>query len=277
MAHLTQHQLTQFFEKHGTVDITFNKHIINSTRMIPGEIYVKCGAKNYSCILNSSSMVGARIIIQANALFFEELNESNKWVSLRFAFSRSDKHFPLTFFIKSKVESFNPFNSSTPNLHLINLKYAQRPPDDLIEILGMIIEMNSNAKQRQHERIDIGVETIETLGLKSANSVILIGNEKKSCIIRDLSYYGAKIITTGITDNCEGKEIKFVVPFTGDLGNCILDGNIARCEPIKTKESFSLVGVHFIEERVAMGYIKTLKDFFDKKDKIKPEEKDKSS
>ena len=255
------------FDKFKTVDITFNKHIITTTRLLPGEINIKVGTKSYSCILNSSSMIGARIIIQVNPLFFEELNQNNKWISLHFAFSRTDKHYPLTFFIKSKVESFNPFNSSTPNLYLLNLVYSQRPPDDLIEIIGTIIEINSNAKQRKDERIDMSTENLLALGIKSPNSLLILGNGKKSCIIRDISFYGAKIISTGVPEEFQEKEIKIVIPFSRDPGNCLIEGEIVRCEPIKAKESFVLMGIHFYEDRISLQYIKILKEFLEKKDK----------
>jgi len=267
MAHLTKHQLTLFFDKHKAIDITFNKHIITTTRLIPSEISIKLGAKSYSCILNSSSMIEARIIIQVNQLFFEELNQNNKWVSLHFSFGRSDKHYPLTFFIKSKVDSFSPFNSTKPNLYLLNLIYSQRPPDDLIEILGTIIEMNSNARQRKNDRIDMSTENLVNLGMKSPNSILVIGNEKKSCIIRDISFFGAKAISTGQPDFFQDKEVKIVIPFAREPGNCIIDGQIIRCEPIKANDSFVLLGIHYHEERVALTYIKALKVFFDKKDK----------
>lgn len=280
MAHLTQHKIDKFYKNYKEKDITFNKNIISVTKLIPSEIYLKCGSQNYPCILNSSSMMGARIILQADSAFFEQLNSQNKKVSLRYAFKRSEKSgVPLTFFIKSKVEAFNPFSSTKPNLYFLTLIYSQKPPDDLIEILGRILDVHANAKRRKDERIVITKELQNELHMKSNQGAIVVGDQKKSCIIRDLSFFGAKIIVAGNKDSqCEvPKPMKMVIQFNEDPpGNCLLTGDVVRCDVLKDRNDFMMLGIKFDEKQVPLAYTQILNEYLSTRKRVKPkgDEKD---
>lgn len=262
MPHYTKHQIKKFYEKYKTTDITFNKKVIEYTRFIPSEIHFKVGNENFTCILNSSSMTGAHVILQADRLFFEKVNSNNKWVSLRLAFRREDKSNPLTFFIKSKVKTFNPLQGSKKNLYIIHIEYAQQPPDDYIEILGSLIDASSNAKNRKHERIDITTESLRLLKMESNNGVILVNKKATRCIIRDISLSGCKIIAKGAKESFEQKDTIFALKFIGESDFSKIPGKIVRSELIKENEEFSTLGIQFIENKIPNLFLRFVTDYF---------------
>lgn len=266
MPHYTKHQIKQFYEKYRQIDITFNKKVIEYTRFIPSEISFKVGNDNYNCIVNSSSMQGAHVIIQADKIFFEKVNSNNKWVSLRFAFRREDKSNPMTFFIKSKVKSFNPLKGSTSkNLFIIQIEFAQQPPDDYIEILGSLIDAGTNAKNRKHDRIDITSESIRLLHLESNNGIIILNKQAVRCIIRDISLSGCKVIAKNDDKNCANKPVIFAIKFIGEADYIKIPGKILRCELINENEDFLTLGIEFAENKVPNLFVRFISDYFSRK------------
>ena len=108
-------------------------------------------------------MTGARIIAKVNTIFFNRVKKNNYIVHLRFAFSSGDSPRQISFYILSRMEEYTPFESNKPDLFFIDLKYTQRPPNDLVIILGTLIEAGSNIKKRKNERIIITPETLRML------------------------------------------------------------------------------------------------------------------
>ena len=72
-------------------------------------------------------------------------------VSLRFCFADYDKQM-ISFFVNGKVSDIKPYMNSA-ELSVITISFTQRPPDDLIERLGTLLDANANAIRRKEERI----------------------------------------------------------------------------------------------------------------------------
>jgi len=60
---------------------------------------------------------------------------------------------PITFFVTCRPTGFTHYAVQGPDVHFVTLEFTQRPPDDLIQILGSLLEANSNAQRRKDERI----------------------------------------------------------------------------------------------------------------------------
>lgn len=155
MSVLTSQQINRYYESFKEIDVTFTKEVTQTLNLLPKHIYMKCLGTQWPGIIYSSSMVGAKIIANISPESFELVRKANNLVALRFAFSIEDKKEKLLFFVSAKVTGFNPYNKDNPNLNFINLVYTKRPPDDLIAILGQMLEINVNSKKRKDERIDI--------------------------------------------------------------------------------------------------------------------------
>jgi hypothetical protein len=132
---------------------------------------------------------------------------------LRFAFSIEDKKDKLLFFVSAKVSGFNPYSKDNPNLNFINLVYTKRPPDDLIAILGQMLEIKVNSKKRTDDRIDITNDSLRILGLASKNAKISLDGIPRNCIVRDLSFSGAKIVLPGIAKFLNEKECVLAIKY----------------------------------------------------------------
>jgi len=189
------------------------------------------------------------------------VKSANNLVSLRFGFKLPDKTDPLTFYAAAKITSYNPYTKDNTSLHFLNLVYTQRPPDNLIEKLGLLLETNANAKKRKEERIIITADSIRKLGFKSKEGVLFIENVPRKGIIRDISFSGAKIIILGVGKFLVGKDVVLTIELEDNNRVLELKGNVYRYEAVEGRKELAVLVVLFDEAVLPMDYKLRLNDY----------------
>lgn len=215
---------------------------------------MKCLGTQWPCVIYSSSMVGAKVVAGLTQDFFNKIRSANNVVSLRFSFNQQDKTDPLAFFIPAKITGYNPYNKEKPDLMFITLDFTQRPADDLIAILGRLLETNVNSKKRKEERIEVTDEVQRSLGLKSKSTYIYIESIPRKCILRDISFSGAKCITSGIGKFLDNKPIHLSLEFDDAKKPTQIPGTIIRHEAVQGRKDILALAIHFDEASVPMDY-----------------------
>ena len=158
MAIVTAQVINRYYENYKNTEITFSKEIIHTLKMDPRQVYIKCSGLQWPCIINSTSFSQAKIILGTKSGAYAVLsNKSAPPVSLRFCFYQPDGQL-MSFFVTAKVYLIEPYMNST-DLSIITIQYTQRPPDDLILMIGNILDANFNAARRKEERILITQES----------------------------------------------------------------------------------------------------------------------
>lgn len=261
MALITSQQLSRFFEKYNAINLTFTKDVIRATGLVHRNTHVKCLGEHWPCVLYSCSMKDARVIANLSKSFYEKLKSANNLVSLHVAFAQEDKSTPLSFFVTSKINGFTPYDKTKPNLNFLSLEYTQRPPDDLIVILGSLAEANMNSSQRKDERIEITADTIRKLGLKSKTALVYIDGIPRKCIIRDLSFSGAKLILPGIGKFLTNKNALLRFELADRNKQVSLNGTMVRTETVAGRKDLVAAAVHFEEVKVPYEYKLLINDY----------------
>ncbi len=257
MSILTSQQINRYYDSYKDIEVTFTKDVIATTRLLTKHVYLKCLGTQWPCIIYSTSMTGAKIIANLDPASFELIRKANNLVSLRFAFHIEDKKDKLLFFVSAKVTGFSQYNKSNPSLNFVNLTYTKRPADDLIAILGQMLEININSKKRTEERITITEDTARKLGLKTRNARISIDSIPRNCILRDLSFSGAKVIVQGIAKFLINKNCVLGL-VTADGSPLILKGRTIRYEEVEGRKDLAAVAIHFSEKGIPMEYKKMI-------------------
>jgi len=260
MGVFTSQQINRYYESFKEIDVTFTKEVTNNLKLLPKHVYLKCLGTQWPGIIYSTSMTGAKIIANIGPDSFKLIRKANNLVALRFAFSIEDKKNKLLFFVSAKVSGFNPYNKENPNLNFINLVYTKRPPDDLIAILGQMLEINVNSKKRTDERIDITADSTRILGLSSKNAKISLEGIPKNCIIRDISFSGAKIVLPGIAEFLNNKECVLGI-ITKDDKIFTLKGKVVRVESVADRNDIAVLAIKFNEDSVSMDYKKMINNY----------------
>jgi hypothetical protein len=265
MQDISSYQIKAYYDRYKDVDITFNKRVMDFMQVIPTEIFLKCKDYVYPCIINSSSMTGARIIAQVNNVFFNRVKSNNDILYLRFAFSKGDSPGIISFYVLARMEQYTPFESNKPDLFFLDLKYTQRPPNDLIITLGTLIEAGTAIKKRKNERIAITPEVLRLMRIKKAQAVLLIDGTGQKCLLRDISLSGAKVITPGNKDACLDKEVILVIESTDSYSLGKIPGKVKRCEEIKGQDGFVTLAIQYNEGNVPPEYSKRIIDYMSKR------------
>ena len=131
MGLLTSQQISRYYDIYRDKEITFTKEFINALNLDPRQVYIKCAGAQWPCIINSTSLQSARIIIGTKGGAYAQISKEPSSLSLRFSFAPPEQT-PVSFFVSCKVANIQPYMTSN-DLAIITLTFTQRPPDDLIE------------------------------------------------------------------------------------------------------------------------------------------------
>ena len=254
MGIVTGQQLARFYAEYRDREITFNRQIIEVLKLVPKEIYLKCQGDQLPCVIYSSSMAGAKIVANLKDKALQQIRLAGSSVSLRFAFQRSDKTEPLFFFIPAKVTNYTFYRSAQPDLYFLSLDYTKKPPDDLIEMLGQVLEASTNFTRRKEERIQLDPVNIKTMGIEGKEATLIIGKQAKKCIIRDLSFSGAKVLLFGARSGEVRNPAVLQFFLSTQKQKILLPGTVVRFEEVVGREDIGAYGIRFIEEKTPMSY-----------------------
>lgn len=257
----TTQQLTKYYDVYRDTELTFTKDIIRALNLDPRQIAVKTKDGQWPCIINSTSFMNAKIIIGTKSEAFKSLAAKESPVAqLRFFFT-SPSGEQITFYVAGKVESISPYANSQ-DMAIVSLLYTQRPADDLLEIVGRLLDANSNAVRRREERIAINADSKRKLGIVKEETVLTVQNVPRHCILRDLSFCGAKVILVGISQFLMNKDAILSIDFDEPQETVQIRGTIVSAEPLEGKKNISSASIKFDENLMPLSYKLHLNDFF---------------
>lgn len=253
MAFVTTQTINRYYDCYRDTEIVFSKEIIHTLKMDPRQIYIKSGGLQWPCIVNSSSFNQAKIILGTNGGAYATLSKKDPDpVSLKFSFYNPDGQL-MSFFVNAKVDIIQPYMNST-DLSLITIQYTQRPPDDLIVMLGSLVEANMNAIRRKEDRIHITQNSMRKLGLQRKELTVSIQNIQRNCILQDLSFGGAKIVLLGLSKFLLQKEAFLQLEFDDPHEMMIIKGIIVSTTPVEGRSDLIGASIQFQEDSISLAY-----------------------
>ena len=252
MGLMTSQQIAKYYDIYRDTEVTFTKEFISALNLDPRQVYIKCAGSQWPCIINSTSLQSARIIIGTKGGAFAQISKENTPLSLRFSFTPPGQ-LPVSFFVNCRVANVQPYMTSN-DLAIITLTFTQRPPDDLIETLGRLIEANFNSSRRKEERIIINEDSKRKLNLLREETLVYIQNVPRHCIIRDLSFSGAKLVLKGLAQFLADKNAVIRLDFTEPQETLGIQGKIVKAETIEGRKDLASVSIQFLESAVPMSY-----------------------
>lgn len=252
MGIVTSQQLTRYYELYRDTEVTFSKEVIKTLHMDPRQVYVKCTDSQWPCIINSTSFLGAKIIIGSKGGAYARLSKEKGTVNLRFCFSQGEKQ-PISFFVSARVQDIVPYMESA-DLAIVNLTYIQRPPDDLIELIGRLLEANTNALRRRDERIPITEDSMRKLNLSKADSIVFVDNVPRHCIVRDISFSGAKILLLGVAQFLTNKNIILRLEFDDPHEIISLPASVVKTDMAQGRKDIIVVCIQYDAAKIPITY-----------------------
>jgi c-di-GMP-binding flagellar brake protein YcgR len=120
--------------------------------------------------------------------------------------------------------------------------------------MGRLLDANVNSTKRREERIDITSETLRKLNIVAKETAVFIQAVPRRCILRDISFSGAKIIMMGIARFLVDKEAILRIDFDDPRQSFLLKGTFIRAENIEGKKELIALAIQFAENTIPMGY-----------------------
>ena len=247
------HQISRYYDFFRDKEIVFTKANVQILKMDPRQVYVKCAGGQWPCLINSSSLQSAKIIIGTNSgAFLAMQKDKNLAISIRYCFLDANNA-PIHFFVNCTVGDINKYQN-TEELAIVTLNFTQRPPDDLIFKIGEFLEASENFYQRKEDRIDINKNSIRKLGLEKEESIIFVENVPRRCILKDLSFSGAKVMLVGVPKFLVGKSIALKIDFIDTNESVLVPGIIPRAEILEGRKDITSAHIAFNVDNVPMVY-----------------------
>ncbi len=248
----TSQQINQYYDLYRDTNIIFSREILKVLRIDPRQIYIKCNGVQWACIINSSSLVKAKIIIGTKGGAYAAIQKINTPVSLRFYFTDSYGK-PMSLFVNCRVSEIESYMDSN-DLAIATLEFNSKPPDDLIEALGKLLETNNNYVKRSEERIMITPDSMRYLSLTKKETQVFIEKVPRNCIVRDISFRGAKVLMMGLAHFLQEKETILRLIFEDPAEVLDLKGKIVQVENIEGRKDLVAFSMHFYEDSIPISY-----------------------
>jgi hypothetical protein len=260
MGIITTQKIVSFYDRFKDIDITFTKEIIQVTGLIAQDVYLKCRGELWPCIVYSSSFKGVKVLANIKTGLALKLEEANNAISIKFCFKSLDGGGPVAFFVTSQSVGYAPYGKET-DVAILTLQFTQRPPDDLIMIMGRILEADFNFAKRKDDRISISLDSQRKMRILPKECAIFIEGVPRHCILRDVSFSGAKVIMIGVAKFLVNKDIALRVDFDEPRESFLIRGRFVRSEMVEGRKDLVALGVQFTESLVPMGYKVRINDY----------------
>ena len=261
MATTTQ-QLTRYYDLYKDISVTFTKEVTGLLGLQTKFVFLKTEDRQWPCVINSSSLVGAKVIAGTKSGLLEKVQSDTAALSLRFSFDDPETKEPVAFFINSKLEGFSAYGQSGDDLALMQIQYLQRAPDFLIEKLGFFLDANVNSTRRKDDRILITPDSMRRVGLLRKETVIYVEGVPRRCILRDISFSGAKLIMVGVAQFVQDKEVVLRIDFDEPRSAIGVRGTVIRTEDVSGRKELVAIAVAFAEKDVPMVLKMHLNKYF---------------
>ncbi len=253
MAILTTQVINRYYEEYQNTEITFSKEIIHTLHMDPRQIYIKSGGEQWPCIINSTTFNQAKIILGTKSPAYPVVSKPLPApISIRFSFYQPDGQL-MSFFVAAKISVVESYMNST-ELAIVTIQYTQRPPDDLIVMIGNLLDANVNAVKRKEERIIITQESMRKLGIPKKEMSVTIQGVPRHCILQDLSFSGAKVILLGLAQFLVNKDAVLQIEFEDPHETITLKGIVVGADFIEGRKDIIGASIKFHDDSISLAY-----------------------
>jgi hypothetical protein len=255
MGNLPQAKIIDFYEQFKQVAVTFTKEVIGVTGLLTRMVNLKCGSDFFPCVIYSTSFEGAKIVANNKSGILDKLQESNSNLSIRFCFKLPTTDEQIAFLVPARVTMSQSYQGSS-DMSLFTLTFSQRPPDDLIEIMGLILEANFNFSKRKDEYFPINPQIVRKMRLLGNDIAVTVDSVVNRCILRELAFDGVRFILKGDSNDMHSimnKTGKVRYNFDEPRESHYITGKFVKVEVVVSHPDMAVVTMQYIDH-IPMTY-----------------------
>ncbi len=248
MQDLTPQHLARLYEEFGETEVTFNTQVIMESGLITSDVRLTIGPHHLPCVLYACSMRGARVVAEIDQAAADQLSRGNAGTTLRLGFQQKGEKAPTSFFVGCRVENLSEYSSQKQHVRFASLEFTQKPSDSLVAILGSLLEIKSNELRRRDQRIVLTPENMKKIGLESRESCLAIDGSSRRCLLRDLSFGGAKVLLSMLGIPQGPRKVLLKLQKCEIQDDTVLDGSIVRVEDVQGHQDLVALSIQYSTE-----------------------------
>jgi hypothetical protein len=262
MSHLGVSALQALYQEYLDVEVTYSKEVVTGLGQVSSGSSLKCQGDVYPCLVHSCSFRKAILLLRLPAANWKVSQFGTKLAVLTLMFLQPKTSKKELFQFNGSLEVVQENQSETGLLSImLEVKFSHRPPEGFLQVQGSYLTLRKETHQRKEARITVNTETMDLLGLTSSHSTLVIDHIERKCLIRDLSYQGARVILTGVANFLLQKPFELTVPIRNMTPNQI-PGQILRAEPVPGHRGLAIVALGYHNDRVPIEYLRVLQKGF---------------
>ena len=262
MSFATSQQIDRYLELYKDVSVTFSKEVMEVLSFDVKQVFVRAAGGQWPCVINSASMLGAKIICNKNSGLLKNISTKNgSNASLRFSFMDEDSKEPISFFVTIRLVGTQEYQM--PDLALVTLAYTQRAPDALIERLGKLISANVNANKFPDERIVLSDVNMRRIALSKKESVIFLEGVPRRCILQHVSFSGATVYMMGVASFLKNKSVTLRFEFNDPDTVINIKGTTVKASALEDRKDLVSLSIAYETQKVPTDYKIYLNRYFE--------------
>lgn len=254
--------LQNLYQDYLDTELTYSKEVALGLGMLPAESTIKWQGDLYPCVVHSCSFRMARVLVRLTAAQWDALESGSRvtTLTLTFAQSKTGKKELYQFNGTLQVVQHNVAGEGEVSA-LLSIGFSHRPPEGFLQAQGSYLNLKKEAVQRREDRIPVNNETKEMLGLSTLSTTVTVDHIERKCLLRDLSYNGARVILTGVAPFLLDKPFSLAMPLVG-RSPVHIPGKIVRAEAVEGHRGLAVIALGYHPERVPVEYLRALQKGF---------------
>lgn len=254
--------LQSLYQEYLETELTYTREVAAGVGVLPAESSLKWSGELYPCVVHSCSFRSAKVLVRLTADQSKAMEKGSKVTTLTLTFLQTKAGKKELFQFNGNLQVLQRHGSGEERVSvLIGVVFSHRPPEGFLQAHGSYLNLKKEANQRREDRIPLTPEARELLGLSSLNTTIAVEQIERKCLLREVSYNGARVILTGVAPFLLEKPFVLDVPLAG-LQSLQIPGNILRAEAIEGHRGLAVIALGYHEELVPVDYLKALQKGF---------------
>jgi len=254
--------LQNLYQEYLDTELTYSKEVALGLGVLPADSSLRWSGELFPCVVHSCSFRAAKVLLRLTSSQWRAMENGPKTATLTLTFlqPKTAKRELFQFNGTLQVHQQNGAGEGELSI-LLGVQFSHRPPDGFIEAHGSYLALKKEANQRREDRIALSGENREMLGLNNLNTTVTVDHIERKCLLRELSYNGARAILTGVAPFLLDKPFTLGIPLSG-APDMRIPGTILRAEAVEGHRGLAMIALAYHPDRVPVEYLRALQKGF---------------
>jgi len=254
--------LQNLYQEYLDTELTYSKEVALGLGILPADSSIRWSGELFPCVVHSCSFRSAKVLIRLTSSQWQAMEFGTKMVQLTLTFLQPRTGKKELFQFNGNLQVLQQHGAGEGELSiLMGVAFNHRPPEGFLEAHGSYLTLKKEANQRREDRIALTSENRELLGLSNLNTTVTVEHIDRKCLLRELSYSGARVILTGVAPFLLEKPFTLEVPFGGSQ-TMKIPGNIVRAEAVEGHRGLAVIALGYHPDRIPVEYLRALQKGF---------------